>query len=188
MNPTASQAALAVEILKNGQCNVLFTVNEWGIDCEGIFYEYLIKNNVIHINWCVDDPFYEEFTGNKKFRSAPLRFDFVSDRDYMSKMIERGYQVSFLPLATDPSLFYPEQTIEDKDVVFVGNSYLSQIDMFVEHVHDDIEPLVPFIASLIDEYKKDCLNVDLERRIIAHLEKNGNSEKNDKFKKNCICM
>ncbi len=183
MNPTAAQATFAVDILKKNQCSVLFTVNEWGLDCDGVFYEYLNKNNVIHINWCVDDPFYEEFIGNKKFRSASLRFDFVSDRDYMDKMVERGYQVSFLPLATDPSLFYPEQTIEDKDVVFVGNSYLSQIDMFIEYVEDGIEPLVPFIASLIDEYKRDCLNVDLEKRITAYLEKNGNYGTDEKFDK-----
>lgn len=183
MHPTASQAAFAVEILKKNQCSVLFTVNEWGIDCDGVFYEYLNKNSVIHINWCVDDPFYEEFTGGKKFKSAPLRFDFISDRDYMDRMVKCGYQVSFLPLATDPSLFYPEMTKEDKDVVFVGNSYLSQIDLFVEQVQDEIQPLVPFIASLIDEYKKDCLSVDLERRIIAHLEKNSNSGKTEKFEK-----
>jgi spore maturation protein CgeB len=183
MHPTASQAAFAVEILKKGKCSVLFTVNEWGIDSDGIFYEFLSKNNVIHINWCVDDPFYEEFTGNKKFKSAPLRFDFVSDRDYMNKMIERGYQVSFLPLATDPALFYPEMTMEDKDVVFVGNSYLAQIDMFVEHVQDDIGPLVPFIASLIDHYKRDCLNIDLEQRIISYLEKNGKSGQTKSFEK-----
>jgi spore maturation protein CgeB len=183
MHPTASQAAFAIEILKQGQCSILFTVNEWGIDCEGVFYEFLTENNVIHINWCVDDPFYEEFTGNKKFHSSPLRFDFVSDRDYMSKMVERGYQVSFLPLATDPSLFYPEMTMEDKDVVFVGNSYLAQIDMFVEHVKNEMDPLVPFIASIIDEYKKDCLSVDLERRIISYLEKKGNVGTSEKFEK-----
>jgi spore maturation protein CgeB len=183
MHPTSSQAAFAIEILKKEQCSILFTVNEWGIDCEGVFYEFLTENNVIHINWCVDDPFYEEFTGNKKFHSSPLRFDFVSDRDYMSKMVERGYQVSFLPLATDPSLFYPEMTMEDKDVVFVGNSYLAQIDMFVEHVKNEMDPLVPFIASIIDEYKKDCLSVDLERRIISYLEKKRNIGTSEKFEK-----
>jgi spore maturation protein CgeB len=183
MHPTASQAAYAIEILKSGQCSILFTVNEWGMDCDGVLYEFLKKNNILHVNWCVDDPFYEEFTGNKKFISSPLRFDFVSDRDYMSKMIERGYQVSFLPLATDPSLFYPEIAVEDKDVVFVGNSYLAQVDMFIDHVKNEMDPLVPFIASIIDEYKRDCLSVDLERRIRSHLEKKGTFGTPENFEK-----
>jgi spore maturation protein CgeB len=149
----------------------LFTINEWGIDCDGIFNEYIKKDGVIHINWCVDDPFFEELTGRKKFIPSPLRFDFVSDRDYIPKMIENRYQVSFMPLAADPNLFFPETIMEDKKVVFVGNSYLSQIDGFIHDVNEDIEPLIPFIASIVEEYKKDCLNIDLETKIIAHLKK-----------------
>lgn len=182
IHPEPAQAAYAVEILKSGKCSVLFTINEWGIDCSGIFSEYIKKNGVIHINWCVDDPFFDELTGHKKFVSSPFRFDFVSDRDYISKMIERGYQVSFLPLAADPEVFYPEPVTEDKEVVFVGNSYLTQIDMFVEEVNDTIQHLTPFIASLVDEYKKDCQNVDLESRILTFLKKEtGNNADFDKL-------
>ncbi len=172
IHPDPSQAACALEILKNGKCSVVFTINEWGLDCHGIISEYIEKNKILHINWCVDDPFYEELTGQKKFISSPLRFDFVSDRDYISKMTERGYQVSFLPLAADPETFYPEAVAEDKDVVFVGNSYLAQLDLFIEDVNDSIQQLIPFIASLIDEYRKDCLNVNLEERIVTFLQRN----------------
>jgi spore maturation protein CgeB len=171
LHPSSSQALFAIEILKSKKCSVLFTINEWGIDCDGLFNEYINKNGVIHINWCVDDPFFEELTSRKKFISSPLRFDFVSDRDYMARMIEKGYQVSFMPLATDPNLFFPETIIEDKRIVFVGNSYLSQVDGFIYDVNEYIEPLVPFIASIVDEYKKDCLKVDLEAQIVEHLKK-----------------
>lgn len=183
IHPDPAQAAYALEILKSGKCSVLFTINEWGLDCCGSISEYIEKNKMIHINWCVDDPFYEELTGHKKFVRSPLRFDFVSDQDYISKMTERGYQVSFLPLAADPGVFYPETVPQDKDVVFVGNSYLAQLDLFIEDVNDAIQRLIPFIASLVDEYRKDCLNVNLEGRIVTFLEKNEKSRSGADFDK-----
>ena len=66
-NPTADQAVFATDIMLQQQCALLFTINEWGLDSDGVIREFLEKNRIVHINWCVDDPFFEEIIHRKKF-------------------------------------------------------------------------------------------------------------------------
>lgn len=134
------------------------------MDSEGIIHEFLLKNNIIHLNWCVDDPFYEEIIHLKKFRSSSCRIDFVSDRDYVETMISEGYNAHFLPLATDPSLFFPDSSKIIHDLCFVGNSYLYQVDEFTSLAPNLIESMLPFIASVLKEYLSHN-DIDIEKKL-----------------------
>lgn len=152
-HPNAEQAAKIVSILEENGCSMLFTVNEFGIDAFGVMNTYLEAKKMVHVNWSVDDPFFEELILQRKFKPLPLRFDFVSDKGYLVPMQERGYQPFFLPLATDPAIFHPEENVEKEwDVIFVGNSYLKQMDEFLEQCPDFITTLTPFLGKLINRY------------------------------------
>ncbi len=134
------------------KCKILFTINEWGLDTEGIIHDFLLQKSIIHLNWCVDDPFFEELILQKKFRTSSLRIDFVSDKDYLPEMISRGYQAYFLPLATDPSLFFPENRPYINDVAFVGSSYLNQVDEFSNMAPTFVESMIPSIALALKKF------------------------------------
>ncbi len=155
-HPDGAQARRAAEILRERNCGILFTVNEWGIDKEGILHEYLESERILHVNWCVDDPFYEEVMREKKFRSSPLRIDFVSDRDYVAAMRKAGYHAFFLPLGADPGTFHPTGKPFERDCAFVGNSYTAQIEEFVEGSENLLDSMAPFLAKSLKRYLRDA--------------------------------
>lgn len=166
-HPSAEQAAQAAEILIRHRCAVLVTVNEWGMDIGGVLHGLLEKNRIIHVNWSVDDPFFEEIILTKKFRPSRLRIDFVSDKGYVQPMIERGYNARFLPLAADPKWFHPQpagQEIYDHDVIFAGNSYLRQMDDLLKIAPGFIETLAPFLGDIVRRYHDD-VEYDVEGHI-----------------------
>ncbi len=148
-HPTIQQAQFACKIIHEHKCRILFTINEWGLDSEGVIHDFLLKKSIIHLNWCVDDPFFEELIHRKKFRSSPMRIDFVSDKDYLSDMKSKGYQAHFLPLGTDPSIFFPANQPCTHDVSFVGSSYLDQVNQFSSMASTFIENILPDIASTL---------------------------------------
>lgn len=150
-HPTVEQAQYACKIMHEHKCKILFTINEWGLDAEGVIHDFLLRNSIIHLNWCVDDPFYEELMHKKKFSPYSFRIDFVSDKDYLSEMNSKGYHAHFLPLATDPSIFFPDTQSQINDIAFVGNSYLVQTDKFCSKVPAFIENMTPTIASILKE-------------------------------------
>ena len=83
----------------------------------------------------MDDPFFEELIQKRKFRPSPMRVDFVSDKGYLPTLASKKYNSFFLPLATDPSIFYPScESAKEFDIVFVGNSYREQINKYLKHV------------------------------------------------------
>lgn len=161
-HPTVEQAHFACKIMHDHKCSILFTINEWGLDTEGVIHDFLLRRSIVHLNWCVDDPFFEEIILRKKFRPSSLRIDFVSDKDYLPEMNSRGYHAYFLPLATDPTLFFPQNRPYINDVAFVGSSYLNQISEFSNMAPTFVESMIPSIASIL---KENLLNneVDLER-------------------------
>lgn len=171
IHPVAEQAQALISILKEQNGRILFTVNEWGIDCDGLIWEFLEKEKIVHLNWFVDDPFYEEIIQKKKFKPSLLRLDFVSDKDYLPKMKERGYNAFFLPLGTDPSYFAPEDTPRTRDVSFVGNSYLTQMDELLIGADNLIIPMSNFLAKLIKSYNMDN-STDVESAIVKYLKNN----------------
>jgi spore maturation protein CgeB len=148
---------------------VLVTVNEWGIDIHGVLHGFLEKNRIIHCNWSVDDPFFEEIILTKKFKPSALRVDFVSDKGYVQPMKERGYNAYFLPLAADPKWFHPDPERREHythDVIFVGNSYLRQMDDLLKIAPGFVDTIAPFLGSVVDAYHK-----DVEYPVEEHIEK-----------------
>lgn len=168
-HPSAEQAGFLLKILAEQQCNILFTINEWGIDTDGIINQFLEQKQIMHINWSVDDPFYEEIVLKKKFKPNKLRIDFVSDKDYLTKMLLKGYNAFFLPLGTDPSVFHFQDVPKTKNIVFVGNSYMRQMDELLVDADDLIVPITEFLVSIIRSYNSDN-NIDVEDAIVKHLE------------------
>ncbi len=164
-HPTIEQAHFACKIMTEHKCRILFTINEWGLDTEGIIHDFMLQRSIIHLNWCVDDPFFEEIILRKKFKPSSLRIDFVSDKDYLTEMNSLGYHAYFLPLATDPSLFFPENLPYINDVAFVGRSYLDQIDEFSNIAPTFVESMIPYIASILKEY---LLNNELDLEKLLH--------------------
>ena len=169
-HPTPEQAHAACRIIKEQQCSLLFSINEWGIDSEGIIWDFLLHNSIFHINWCVDDPFFEEILFAKKFRASPNRIDFVSDMDYLPQMKALGYQAFFLPLGTDPCLFYPSERNWFHESAFVGNSYLTQVDEFARGAENFLEQILPGLASLFSDYKYDN-TIDIESLLCSQVSK-----------------
>ncbi len=168
-HPTAEQAHFLTKILEEQKCRILFTINEWGIDIEGVVHEFLEKNKILHINWFVDDPFYEEIILKKKFIPSQLRVDFVSDKDYIAKMNMSGYNAFFLPLGTDPSIFYPHEMSCAHETVFVGNSYLQQMDELLIGTDEFILSMTDSLSSLVKTYNRDN-STDIEKSIVNLLE------------------
>ncbi len=160
-HPTVEQAHFACKIMHEHKCRILFTINEWGLDTEGVIHDFLIRSSIIHLNWCVDDPFFEELILQKKFKPSSLRIDFVSDKDYLTEMNSKGYHAYFLPLATDPSLFFPENRPYINDVAFVGSSYQDQINEFSSMAPNLVESMIPSIALILKEFLQNN-ELDLE--------------------------
>jgi spore maturation protein CgeB len=157
------------QIFAKHNCRLLVTVNEWGMDTEGVLSDYCRAHGITHVNWCVDDPFFEETIQAKKFRPSPLRFDFVSDKGYVEAMQRRGYNAFFLPLAVDGQWFHPEPVDAERktwenDIVFVGNSYLAQMDDLLRISPGFVDTLVPFLGSVVDRYLAD-VEYDVEGHI-----------------------
>jgi spore maturation protein CgeB len=169
-HPDDVQIECLCKLLLEHQCRILFSVNEWGIDTRGILKVFLEKHAIIHINWYVDDPFYEELILTKKFIASELRIDFVSDKDYLPRMIASGYHAYFLPLGTDLSVFFPCESTIEHECVFVGNSYVQQMDELLIGADDLIIPMTDFLASLIQKFNKNN-KIDIEREIAVYLQK-----------------
>ncbi len=170
-HPTAQQAEAVGAVLERERCAAVLTINEWGTDTAGRFGDCCAARKILHLNWCVDDPFYEEIILTKKYRPSSLRFDFVSDKGYVQPMRERGYRVFFLPLGTDPALFHPAappQAACGYDLVFVGNSYLRQMDEMLALAPGFVDSLAPFLGDIIRGYL-DNVGYDVEGRIADKL-------------------
>jgi spore maturation protein CgeB len=163
--PSMSQVQQLCTILDEHKCNLVFSINEWGIDTEGMLCAFFEQNKIIHINWCVDDPFFEETMHQKKFRTTSLRVDFVSDDDYVEKMRRSGYNAHFLPLATDPAIFHPGNFNFMHEISFVGNSYISQIDSFIKHDIDFMETIVPLLTEPLNCFR-DNNQFDIEAQLL----------------------
>ena len=168
-HPQAKDIPGLIQILKIEKCRFLITINEWGMDCEGVLCEYLKQSLTLHINWFVDDPFFEELIQKRKFRPSPMRIDFVSDKGYLPIMATKKYNPFFLPLATDPSIFHPSgESVKEFDIVFVGNSYRDQINKYLEHVKVFFDGLIPLLNGVVKAYQQDVsydVEMDLREKL-----------------------
>jgi hypothetical protein len=155
--PTPEQAEKACEVLRENHCGVVFTINEWGLDEAGVIARYIAMISALHVNWCVDDPFFMEIFHDRPLKSAFNRLDFVSNRAYVEPLRAKGFIAHFLPLATDPSLFFPfsGNTGYKRNVCFVGNSYRKQLDEFCAGHGDFLQRLVPFMGEALKNRESD---------------------------------
>jgi len=165
-HPDSQAAFKLIDFLDKEPCAILLTVNEWGLDSEGILHDYLQKKCSLHVNWFVDDPVFDEMMLRKKFRPSAMRIDFVSDRGYIPSMIEKEYNPKFLPLGTDPSIFFPPEEGQNKEyeMVFVGNSYRAQIDRYLEKVEEFFDGLIPLLTGVVRSYQMN-VGYDVEKDI-----------------------
>jgi spore maturation protein CgeB len=94
------------------------------------------------------------------------RIDFVTDRSYVTPLRERGMRAHFLPLASDPSIFFPREPAPafKRRACFVGNSYNQQIFEFSKGYEAFIDSHVPFVSSLLMEFRKNPL-IDLSEEV-----------------------
>ncbi|HEX7509770.1 MAG TPA: glycosyltransferase [Chitinivibrionales bacterium] len=164
--PGPIQAEKVCRALDQTHCTLVVTINEWGLDAGGIMVEHFKKKSIFHVNWCVDDPFFMEIFHNHLLTSTSNRLDFVSNRAYATALRDRGLTAHFLPLAADPSQFFPlaGRTRYVRSCCFVGNSYRKQIDEFCAGNGPFLESLVPFMGNLLKEYETD-LNFNIENQI-----------------------
>jgi spore maturation protein CgeB len=169
LHPVTEQIRQATQVLETYGCSALITINEGGIDTGGILWEFIELKGIVHVNWSVDDPFYEEIILTKKFRPSNRRFDFVSDKGYVEPMRERGYHAYFLPLAVDTSIFSPaDPSAKEHDIVFVGNSYLYHMNDMLKTCPGFIDTLAPFLGKVV-RYYNDNVAYDVEDAIAKAL-------------------
>jgi spore maturation protein CgeB len=166
--PSERQALRACEVLAENKSSILFTVNDWGLDFDGIVARHIGATAMVHVNWCVDDPFFMEVIHGHPIKPAPNRVDFVSNRAYVRPLRERGMDAHFLALASDPSLFRPTEApvTYERDLCFVGNSYRKQLDELCAFHEPFMESLAGFMSALLTRHENDA-TLDLE----AHVQK-----------------
>jgi spore maturation protein CgeB len=170
--PAKEQARQVCDALKRLDVKALFTVNDWGMGIDGVTASFVKENCVLHVNWCADDPFFYETFHGRPLAPEPNRIDFVSDRSYIARMLARGMNAHFLPLASDPSFFYPlsPRPPVKRATCFVGNSYFKQIEGFTKGHEKYLDMLTPFVTSLYSRYQKDQ-TLDLEPHILSTIKK-----------------
>jgi spore maturation protein CgeB len=164
--PSERQALQACGVLAENKCSMLFTINDWGLDFDGIVARYIGDTSMVHVNWCVDDPFFMEIIHGRPIKATPNRVDFVSNRAYVRPLRERGMDAHFLALASDPSLFHPSQepATYERELCFVGNSYRKQLDELCSSHEPFMESLAGFMSALLTRYENDAM-FDLEAQI-----------------------
>jgi spore maturation protein CgeB len=151
-------------------CRILVTLNDWGLDKEGAVAAFLNRRGIIHANWYVDDPFFSEIMFGIGQTPAQNRLDFVSDRGYVEPLTKRGFKAQFLPLATDLSVFYPRNSPDkNKELCFVGNSYINATYKFIKGFEPFFEKLNPEILRLCAAYSADPgldIDSDIEKILL----------------------
>lgn len=101
----------------------ILTVNHLGFDKEGRLTQLLSELELPYASWFVDSPnvILSCFSSN----ISDYCSIFVWDKDYISDVQLLSYPyVDYLPLATDPNIFYPKKKTQQYryDVSFVGSS------------------------------------------------------------------
>lgn len=156
--PMATPAESVAELctaLTDQDCRIFVTLNDWGFDKDGAVPDFLKKRGIVHVNWYVDDPFFSEIMFSLTQTPGPNRLDFVSDRGYIGPLVKRGFRARFLPLATDPAIFFPRGHAENmRDSCFVGNSYIAGTYSAIKGFEAFFETLNPAILRLCAIYSE----------------------------------
>lgn len=135
---------------------LIISINDAGLDYEGILQSVLINKGCYIVNWYHDYPFYEELFFGRKMNPCKERIDFVSEESFVPEMQNRSFNVFFLPLATDLHFFSDLPSTIKRDVSFVGNSSSYFIDSLVtEERGKEVQKLLPLMGMLKKKYYND---------------------------------
>lgn len=114
--------------------SLYFSVNFHGLDKHGEIASMLESKGVPVAVWCVDNP-WNLLSGLRTDFWKKLHL-FVTDPSFLPELKAHGAQrASFLPLATDPEIFFPRITAGEKNedgspLVFVGRSSFPDKERF----------------------------------------------------------
>jgi len=157
------------DALQQNKIGLLITVNECGLDAGGTISRFCASEQIVHANWCVDDPLFSALFYHTQIRSWKYRVDFVSDRASVADLAKKGVQAFFLPLGTDETLFRPEAGDPSpiRRICFVGNSYYAllfkELAVGLEHY---LESIALLLSTVLEKYQADVsLDVEEELRI-----------------------
>jgi spore maturation protein CgeB len=133
---------------------LVISVNDGGFDYKGIFQNILISKGCHLANWYHDYPFYEEIFHGRIMVPQKKCLFFVSEESFVQESRDRGFNSFFLPLATDPFYFYPDDNIRyTKDISFVGNSSSFFIDSVItEKRGQEIEKIISVLGMIKKQY------------------------------------
>jgi spore maturation protein CgeB len=108
---------------------MILTVNHLGFDCEGLLADTLNRLGLPMASWFVDSPAF--ILGPAKRPNCDF-FTFCWDRDYLPTLKQMGYHpVHYLPLASDPELFFPKAKQSDNQIAFVGDSLKAATEKYL---------------------------------------------------------
>ncbi|MFW5960437.1 MAG: hypothetical protein ACOCSE_04895, partial [Chitinivibrionales bacterium] len=65
--PNRESAELLCRKIRESGVKILFTVNDFGLDPFDVTGNFLEKHRIIHVNWYVDNPFFNEVMYSKEY-------------------------------------------------------------------------------------------------------------------------
>ncbi len=145
-------ASRMIEQIVSFRPDFFLTINHLGFDEEGILTSFFRSIEMPVGSWFVDSPklIVKAFRENV----SPYVSLFLWEKGYVSDMEALGFEsVSYLPLATDETVFKPRGRKRKKraaspcDVGFVGNSMVQPTQEWIAKVHPDFHPLVEALAE-----------------------------------------
>jgi spore maturation protein CgeB len=145
--------------IKEFRPDLVLTVNHLGLDADGTLVDLFARLSLPLASWFVDSPIYiltEKAKGDV--------FVFAWDRDYVEPLKDLGFaKATYLPLATDPTFFKPDQSPILRPAAFVGDSLTAATLKYL-----NLAGLSPSRLPQIDALAQDFLKVpDLTPKRLA---------------------
>ncbi len=92
------------------------------LDAIGLMHDEFNRENIPYISWFFDNP----FNWLKPSHISDNYLIFVWDKTYVDDLRQAGFKhVYYLPLAANPSIFYPREPKMNCDISFAGSSLWS---------------------------------------------------------------
>jgi spore maturation protein CgeB len=123
----------------------LLAVNHLGFDEEGALTDLLTSLRLPYASWFVDSP--EYILSGAAGQVSDYCTVFCWEKGYLERLSARGYrEPRFLPLATDPEIFRPQEGPIPRsltgDVAFVGSSMAEAMAIWRERVPEELAEAV----------------------------------------------
>ncbi len=142
------------------QPDFVLTVNNYGLDRQGILTAFFKSIEMPMASWHVDNPNLI-LQGRFEKNITPYIALFLWDKSYIKALCARGFgSVVYLPLATDETVFKPiplspsDMGKYHADVGFVGESLVVQTAERMKAVPQENHPLVEEMARRMAESRK----------------------------------